>query len=1522
MPQVKVTPSGNLDKDTEASYINKGNYVDANDIRHRQIDGSNFGGIMPIDGNLNLITTVNSSPGTTLPAVPTSTKKYRIYLDYNFIANGIVTTMDGILVLTDTSNVTSTVNVSLTPSSLGNFASGMQSELNALFIIRYGSGATFDPNTTPFHFPTGTNLGYFTVTIPTGVDTDYTLSVNNTNIDVPLCKIVLEDEYIATGTSLRPIGSFQLEEYMFVWSASELSTGNKSDISEIGVVYSINQGIDYEYKTLCRTSKLGFFKERRLDIQGERVGSQINLYWTDGNEKPRAMYLDYSNVTTQNGFMYWQGGRYEHDTIDEESSFFYKVPKAYIDAISVLNEGGRITAGNKRYSGRFLTEDLVSTEFLYPTNPVNIYLADTNVPSFISGDDSSVLTDKSVNMVVRNIQPGIYKFFELVVIEYNDDAFTATVVQRYTLNDTDTELNVSHVGRGQDNIPLGVNELLAIRSKYLLVENIRIHDTRVVLSNLKEQVDKDLNAWAVSFNHSLESKTIPALGNLVLNTHSILDDSQYSDSPSPKLESIEYSLNEYLDPLNTLNNTSYMFNETYRFGIQVKWKDSGKWSAPYYVDDIRFDDLSYNINVSDTRRIANNIISNLTDSTNENIYINYVKFHNIDLEYLVDGVPLRQLIEGFRIVRAERIPEVLATGYFILGNSPATTTRDCFQIGRLGSSLGVYSFDTTDINNATSTINVGTTAGLTEDEPVFFEDNGAAATIGLTNETYYYISIVNASEIRLKQVPGGPTVTIFASVLGTGYTLKQGNQILKHLLIPSNGSDVLFFHSPDQYYIDRDYSFSLNTDSIKILGPSKTKFAVYATKTGVTGRNGIYAESTGYFSASKRAYLTITNTSSTVNIEDYALLDANQEKTLPVSALNVQNKGNLLNDVFALNTPLRPTTGSYFSAGLANNENEGFYYGQIFRDLGADKKYPQNRENTGYHSTGHFYFLSPSNSGILNDIEVYGGDVYTQKTHLPISLRSSAYHSVMLGCYTQNVVNTQMLTVEEDDGSSTGSGFRWPMYYDKSTGGLIQPNTHNVPWNATDNIWAGLVNFLYQTINPQRLYNRSYDHRDRSLVEQGYYINNRYTGELPTRITWSAKKATGSNKDNYRLGFGPTEFAELDLTYGPIVHHEIINNSFYTVQPFSFQRQYFRDASLIGAQEGTDVVVGSGSILGAPGQELTSIGSEYKWSQAKGQTITGKESFYWYNNRLKKMMRFAMDGVQSLSERGVTSLLQNNTNWLYDKKYPLSGTGIHGVWNDKYSEAIFTFKSLNPSIPAWATSTSYTIGSYVFITPITTYVHSSGLPFVYKAKTNHTSGSTTKPETGANWQLNWTKIVPGTDAYAHTCLSLVYDEIKNGFVSTHSYWPDIYLPFQNVFWSPNPNAKNTLFLHDANDGREYYDSLYIPSITAVMNLDPNLPKNFEAVQINSDLSPSSVDFFTQDHESYLDETDWQYREGYFYSPIKNDTLTAPLGTPIEDTSRLWGKWIKVKMYLESGASKQKLINLIVKFRAMARLYNQ
>lgn len=1527
--QVRVTPNGLLDQDTDLSYVGKGNYVDANDIRHRQADGSNFGGVMGTEGNLNLITRVNGSAGTGLPLITAKQKKYRIYLNYEPFASGRITSFAGTLVLEESDGTIHTEVVSISPSSFLDFAQQLQTEFNTLSTAAYASGFTITPNLSPYYTPTGTNTGYFTVVAPVTVtNEDFILSVKNANVNAPLCQIVLEDELVIAPSplSLKVIGSHQIEDYLFVWSATEQATNAPtSDFSEVGVIFSTNGGNSYEYVTLVRSKKLGFSKERRVDTQAERVGSQINLYWTDGYGKPRAMYVQTSLLATVNGAMFIAGGRYELDTIDDETSFFYRVPSAVIEDVVVAPTGGTITAGNKRYTGRFLTEDLVATEFLYPSNPVNIYAADIGAPSRITGDLPTVETTKSVNMRVRNFTSGIYKYFELVAIEYSDDGYVATVVQRYTVPPEVNELEVSHVGVGQDNIPLGSNELVAIQARYQLAENIRIFDNRMVFSNVKEQVDLDLSAWARQFSHVLDSKAIPAIGSIIENAYDFLDTLSYSDDPREPLPELTYGLREYLDPVNTLSHGGYMMNDTYRFGVQVKWKDTGKWSAPYYVDDIRFDTLSYNISLTGSRRAGNTIQSNLTDATGENVYVNYVKFGNINLNYPVDGVPLRNLIEGFRIVRADRIPEVLACGYFFLGKISGTNRRAPMNIAQTFTGGVSYGFSAIHVVGPT-TIDNGSPHGFVEGQVLKFSLVGVS-TINLTDTRYYFARVVSATAFGLSVTPNGPLIVLSASGPSSiDFVLSADNQPQQHSLA-SNGSDVLFFQSAELYYRDRQYQFDVATSELRILAPTKQTFNVLGQVGSTFSTTGtFYGDFDGYFSTSPREYYRIAAGTS-IALEDYAIMEQAQERTLSVSGLIAQSFNRFAIDAFGLSAVFRPGSGSNLPSpsNLAHSESSGIYYGQLFRDLGNKRKYPVNIENTVYGSTGHYYYLKPGDNGIIGNIEVFGGDVFTQKSFTPIALNSDGYFGQIMGSYCQNTVNAQMLIVDRNPAVAPTFGYRWPHYGNVGTGGFtVTPSGFAngmiyTAWNGS--IWAKLA-FSSSGLVPQRQYNASYDLKDGTITEQGYLKNDFYDGFNETRIVWSSRKVIGSQKDGYRLGFGPSEVADLDITKGPITHHEIVNNSFYTLQPFSFQRHYFRDASLLGAESGTDIVIGAGSILGAPGVELSSIGAEFKWSAIKGQSPNGKESMFWYNNRLKKIVRFAGDGVVVISDRGMISRLQKNTPWLTGEKYPLTGEGVHGVWNDRYAEAIMTFKAINPNILPWATATSYTAGTYVVITPLSTYLHRSGLPFAYRCKTNHTSASGTKPETGASWQTVWEKITPGTDPLAHTLLTLVYDEMKNGFICTHSYWPDIYLQYQNTFWSPNPLDPDTLFLHDANSAQQYYGADYDPSLTMVMNYDPNQAKIFDAVQMQTEFLPFTTRFYTKTHESVLDETEWENREGFFYSPIKNDTLTAFGGVNSLDTSRLWGKWLKIKFFFESASGKQKLINTVVRFRPMPRLYNQ
>lgn len=1417
MPEVRVNPQGNLDKDTELGFVNKGNYVDALNVRHRSADGQQFAGVMPIKGNLNAITQVNGSSATTL-TYPTSTTSYRVYIDVTDLANGGVISHEGSLTLSANGFITPLTPYNYASTTAANAYSAITGHLtnlqgiyNALpgvapntITLSYGSLVNTDPT------PAGL-IGYFIVT--SNLD-NFDLTVLNTN--GIYAEIEKETEYVAASGTLSIIGSVQLDDDLFVLSAgSAQNPDGTSIVSEVGVVYPDGSG--YHYKTLVRSTQLKFHKERNAEMEVERLGSQINLYWTDNLNPVRYLELLYANRRTTLGFLISRGGKYQLGNILEESRLILSNTSAYIEDIQVVHGAGSVTAGNKRYTGRFVTEDFTYTDFLYPTNPVNIYNADPSIPYKVAGDSPTTLTSKGVNMVLKNIPQGIYAYFDLVAIEYKGDSFEPTLVQRFKIDEGATELKLQHTNRGQTNEILSSSEILAITSKYTAAKTIKLFNNRMTLSNLKEQIDINLEKWASTFSHSLETAQIPSVG--------YVDDIQGPD--------LSYNLGEYLNPLNTLQFTSYMMNDTYRFGVQVQWKDTGKWSAPFWVDDIRFDTLADNVigpgitiggTPYNTRRTANNINTNLTDSTGENVNVYYVKFGNIDLDYLVNGTPIRNLISTMRFVRAERIPEVLATGYFLPGTSLSTSVDP----------TKVFPFF-----------------------PEFRYSNGTPNVLQRFNFPTYK----------------KPPFTVNLQPVENNTSDNSGE------LGNTNSSNIMFFYSADKKYNSFTYDFNLSSDKIKILGvPSiKKQYNGWVDSASFPSN---FLETFGYFSSSNVSYYDITSSSSPISLLNHKTLKAGQSSqvgTIPVENgtwLGPTLKVNKVAcEAFRFNATFAGTLSSsgFPSSPLSprvNNEELGIYYGQIFRDLGAHLKYPVNKRETVYHSTGHYRLIKEGESGIITQ-DVFGGDVFNQKTHFQIRIAQYAANPKLFGFgaalsfYSQNVVNTQMTDVLEHNLAQQGPGYLFPQYLDTSKSGYFTDSGslfgsgYNIRSIGQNSIGSGLFFFLQQwpEVSNQNEYSTSYNYVDGVITETGYDSTSKYDGSKPVTIAYSSAKTVGSTKNGYRY-FQPLNFADLDLTNGEITHHEVINDNMYTFQERSVQRQYFRDASLINSQSGSDVVVGSGSILGSPGQELTSMGTTKKTSVIKGKNPSGKDVAYWYNDRLQKILRLAGDGVSVISDRGLSSYLLNNGKYISNEFYPLSGRGIHGVWNDKYAEVIFTFKY--------------------------------------------------------------------NDGTSNKSFTVVYDEIKNGFSSFHSYSPNIYLPYNNTFFSPNPAAQNTLFIHDGGNNYTFYGTAVEPFIEVVMNYDPNLPKIFEAIQVNSDLTPFGsvirpVDFTTKRHVSYLENADFEAREDYFYSSIKNDSTGSGINSG--DTSRLFGKWLKMKISLASAGGSQKLLNTIVKFRPSPRLFN-
>jgi hypothetical protein len=1383
---VRITPLGTMDKDTDIQLLRDGNYDDAHDIRHRDLSGNAGTSIIPVRGNTLAIE---------LGEIAAQTKLYRVYVDITeaFSKLGIVTPPTGGITIEDANQPSvyySDPSIIISPSDIFDYFTKLKTEINTL----HPNGAaafTYSTFTT-----TSTYSGYFTIAAAGATHEDFVIySTGNLTSRIELVR-----EYInPTGTNLhlQIIGYREIDNDIFLISSTEdIADGNP--VNEVGVVQWVEDTDTYTYTRQLRTTRLGIGLTHRVQVEAEKNSDRLSFYLTDNNTPPRAIYIN--KPYTEDGCLYINGGDYNLSTVSEETFLFLKNP----DALLIVDEvipGGQLSSGNKRYTGRFLTSSLVGTEYLYPTGLVNIYSASTKVPAEIAGDAQGVITDKSVRLTVSNIPQGLYKYFELVVIEYSGDSFSSKVVQRYNIESKES-IKVEHTDIGQDGSQIAVQEILALFSRYDKVGSIQLLGNRLVLSNLEEQIDEDLSEWASAITHSLEQTTIESVGFM----------------GDPSLNTPQYKYAEYQVPTNVMAFTSYMLNDTYRFALQVKWKNTGKWSKGYWVDDIRFDTSVNNVTTYDgfsTRRTGNNITTNLTDEDCLETNVYYVKFGGIDLDTVVGSQTIGQQISAIRFIRAERIPEVLASGMFIGGKDVA---------GK------IQPFD------------------------------------------YPYNNTSYAGD-------------------------------------PGQSSDYLFFQSPDLYLGAAQYERQTG-DIIKLLGSYKIAASqTVSSKVAVSPID--YADMTGYFDDQSVTVVDFVDKTPS----GYVRLDPGQEGDItPGDTVYVGNTNGVCNTqhVFKLSSGVFNTLGSIaMKAG-----DTGAYYGQIFRDLGANLKYPVNKELTVYGSTGHLRILSAGENGIIEE-EVFGGDVFNQKTHMRLYINNYNVATSVAGngfaYYSQNVANTQMRNVLPHNNLAAGNGYLFPQYIDK------QSTTSAV--YALGSFGAGLASYLnhWPDIANQREYNMGYSVKDGVITETGYDINSTYTGKRKADITWSDIKILGSVQDNYRV-FKPANYATLEITKGEITHMEVINGALYTWQRDSFQRQVFGEPTALGSDTGSDIIIGTGSILGNRGQEYSSIGTTKKWAIIKGKNSAGKDTVYWYNDILRKIVRFSGDGVRVISDpvpgvRGnMTSYLRTYANFLTDKYEPITGYGVHGVWNDRYGELIITFKSFSSDITEFAGDGLFSTGDTVW-NPDATPIHHSGLPSIFRAKSNFTADTDAKkPGTGASSSTYWDELGPSDLPQYYTLFTIVYDEIRNGFECFHEYYPNIFINYKDNFLSPDPLTKHNVYIHDKGNFINYYGTGFNGSIESVLNVQPDDTKTYEAISFGSHITPYRIEFTTKQDTSFLTESDFEEREDRFNSPILNAALA---GVVTGDTSRLWGAYLKSKVFFETGVY-QKIFNYIVKVRVNPR----
>jgi len=342
---------------------------------------------------------------------------------------------------------------------------------------------------------------------------------------------------------------------------------------------------------------------------------------------------------------------YSYDSLDTASRLLIGDISVNISNVEEVIGGGDLSTKNYVFYPRLINDDFTKTPFGNPSNPFTLIKQDTtdvlpaNICAF-NGQVSAEPTTKAIKINIDNIPKGAYKYLEIAVIEYRFGVYEGYTLERVLLSPFQESAEV--IFRTVKNV--GTLDIIDINRLYLNIQrglNILDMENRTVISNVRLGVDPDLTEVSKAVTITVNRRSIEKKGLLL------------SANPAA-LEFGEYELAN-----NILNYTGYHLLDTVRVGIRYKIK-GGNWTKAFHIKDQNI--LQGLLDAS--------LDYSLTDTSDTFAY--YLECTNLNLDYLVNGVKLRNIIEDFQFVRADIETEVLASGIMVISDDPAASLYDAY----------------------------------------------------------------------------------------------------------------------------------------------------------------------------------------------------------------------------------------------------------------------------------------------------------------------------------------------------------------------------------------------------------------------------------------------------------------------------------------------------------------------------------------------------------------------------------------------------------------------------------------------------------------------------------------------------------------------------------------------------------------------------------------------------------------------------------------------------------------------------
>lgn len=1266
-----------------------------------------------------------------------------------------------------------------------------------------------------------------------------------------------------------------VDEYTFYLAASNyditsgvptIPTKSKGDIytnvDGVGlfIVQSyLVQSNTYQYKIPLKSKQLNWDTKHQIDLDLEFFNNTYSLYYNDFLNRPRVTYFNEPIQTDGAIQAVIPEGQYDYAILADQIVLQQNnSSNINITILDQVQGGGSLYSGSYRYGVVLVTESETETEISELSGLIRVYppLYEEGAMIYGSYGNSAIFaaTNKINRIRVDGIPAGVFKYIDLicVIIDGSDNTtLTGTqtlVVSRNLLGPDDVSITLDHSGNEVDIRSFSLGSLNPVKETILKAYNNVIGENRLLISNFTTTQSVDITSWVDTFKYSIKRQGVYSdwIGE---NWRGFASPSQdYGDVEAP---------------------VGYQLYEWYRFYVVAEYKEGG-FSDAVFCFDVRFvtqddynsdDDFKFlTTNGYDRRDLNGDELTTYHLTADEDSgrfrYQWGIELKNIDWEYSFDGVKAKDLFKKLSVYRAERIDEVLASGYV---NMAAKRGNPVFE----GVLLVANTISETQVLDYPFSIKqnsvFGNTTGLTSSNQLYSYD----ANYADRNYCSFYSSDYLYTPSLYSFVEGDNVIVLGYSTEGfTGRYYSGGpgaNNEDNYLRIFMNGPSSSF-----------NKSFSYNI--------KKSAFSNTNANVTINGKDYLKkAPDSGFYQYTLQA---------TQNTQNLVFTPVQYGRQLGSPIFYVEDP---TDERYGINVSIRyRVDGNNSYADFLDSVDFGVYLSIHFRK--RSNKYGERVSNVNILSTD-YKILVGENSKV-----VFGGDVYTQGSYFKKEYFSDYDGSnaanarggaAMMLMISQNRINTQLRILQPD------------------LGNRIYPQQIS-DWN----VWA------VKTLAEEEYYasNSGYlEIKNQQLVPAfNPELITRTT--FPTRIIYSELKPNSSVKDFYRL-FPPGQFRDNPNNFGAIVHMDIKQGELFTLQELCYTREFLNSTGQLSTIDSGQVIIGDASVLSRPGVRLTSLGSKHKWSYARGLTDAGTDVRCWVNSDFFVVLRAGRDGTVNLTERSfMDTYLRDHMRFVRDKFTPADGQGIHAVWDDVGKNFVITVRGWKDNVE-WGTLTRYFAGTLVrykeqYGIP---FLYRALVNIVLSEELIIEPDS---PEAQGIWEripfddINYYSVFTlcfneARNRFTH--FNTFYPKIY----ATH---------FDRYFSpKPHTDESNKFYLMRQGEPLVFYDEEHEGYTEYVINQEPSMLKKFVSIAYNAILKPLRVEFKTQfiseqgieERVTTLDRSEFKIRENIVYSTIKN-TLDEN-GQNNQRTAPMKGLWLRIKTFFKAREN-QKINDIFVPIR--------